>query len=202
MTLVGYADISYSDIMHGQDSIYADSLYTIDWGPGNIDVDPEFEAGPLSDYHLAWGSPCIDAGNPSPEHYDPEDPINPGYALWPAMGTLLNDMGAYGGGGVGYWLAVEEPEDPSLPPETPQLRVFPNPFTTTCTVCFELDEASHVTVDVYDLSGRLVERVFDREAGPGDHAAWLDATGLPAGVYVVRLVSGEASASERCVLLR
>jgi len=200
----GYADISYCDIQGGLDSIYAepDSMSEINWGPGNIDVDPEFEAGPLSDYHLAWGSPCIDAGNPSPEYYDPEDPLNPGYALWPAMGTLLNDMGAYGGGGVGYWLAVDDPEDPSSPPSSARLRVFPNPFTATCTVCFELDEASHVTVDVYDLSGRLVERVFDREAGPGDHAAWLDGSGLPAGGYVVRIVTGEAANTERCVLLR
>ncbi|MGM0628580.1 MAG: T9SS type A sorting domain-containing protein, partial [Candidatus Fermentibacterota bacterium] len=198
-----YAWIEYCNIQGGQDSIYhSDSLTYLSWGPGNTDVDPEFEAGPLSDYHLAWGSPCIDAGNPSPEHYDPEDPLNPGYALWPAMGTLLNDMGAYGGGGVGYWLAVEDPGGPSPPSPGPELRVFPNPFTSSCAVCFELSETGHVTVDVYDLSGRLVERIFDREAGPGDQAVWLDATGLPAGVYVVRIVAQEAANTERCVLLR
>jgi len=47
-----------------------------------------------------------------------------------------------------------------------------------------------------------VERILDREAGPGDHATWLDGFGLPAGVYVVRIVTGEAANTERCVLLR
>ena len=36
--------------------------------------------------------------------FDPEDPNNPGSALWPALGGLRNDMGAYGGpGAVNWW---------------------------------------------------------------------------------------------------
>jgi len=92
-----FASIDYSDIMYGQDSVYIDTYATLDWGPGNIDVDPLFETGPICDYHLSMDSPCIDAGNPDPEYNDPEDPFNPGYALWPAMGYLSNDMGAFGG---------------------------------------------------------------------------------------------------------
>ena len=33
-------------------------------GTGNIDEDPMFADAPNGDYHLALGSPCIDAGNP------------------------------------------------------------------------------------------------------------------------------------------
>jgi len=65
-------------------------------GDGNIDSDPLF-MDPYINFHLQEDSPCIDAGNPDPIYYDPENPNNPGYALYPAMGTIINDMGAYGG---------------------------------------------------------------------------------------------------------
>ena len=80
-----YLSVEYSDIEGGLDSIWADSFSVINWGTGNLDVDPLFEVGPLSAFHLSESSPCIDAGNPAAEYNDPEDPFNPGYALWPAM---------------------------------------------------------------------------------------------------------------------
>ncbi|MBA4386929.1 MAG: hypothetical protein C0404_03045 [Verrucomicrobia bacterium] len=64
------------------------------YGAGNLNVEPAFAD---SYYHLSATSPCIDKGDPDPLRNDPEDPDNPGFALLPARGTLLNDMGAYGG---------------------------------------------------------------------------------------------------------
>lgn len=63
-------------------------------GTGNINSDPLWTGGR---YYLSTGSPCIDAGNDSAVYNDPEDVGNPGQALWPSLGALRNDMGAYGG---------------------------------------------------------------------------------------------------------
>ena len=195
--------IEYSCIQYGQDSIYIGSLATLDWGPGNIDADPLFESGPICDYHLSMSSPCVDAGNPSVEYNDPEDPFNPGYALWPAMGYLRNDMGAFGGGGVGYWLsAEEEQEEEPLFQGTFSLGSFPNPFTSSCTVCFKLDEPSYVDLSVYDLSGRLVEVVSDEYVAAGMHSRHLDGSGLASGVYLIRISAGGVSETRRCVVVR
>ena len=80
----GSLQVEYSDVEGGYNGI------------GNIDLDPVFED--ITNYYLTDGSsPCIDAGNPSALFNDIEDPFNLGYALWPALGTLSNDMGAYGG---------------------------------------------------------------------------------------------------------
>jgi hypothetical protein len=62
-------------------------------GTGNLQSDPVFID---TLYHLASNSPAIDAGNPNALFYDFEDPSNPGYAIWPAMGTIRNDIGGYG----------------------------------------------------------------------------------------------------------
>jgi PKD repeat protein len=65
-------------------------------GDGNIDTDPQFVG---SYFYLAETSPCIDAGEDNVIYHDPEDGSSPGSAQWPALGSLRNDMGAYGGQG-------------------------------------------------------------------------------------------------------
>ena len=64
-------------------------------GIGNIDTDPLF--ADTINYYLSNSSPCIDVGNPNSLFNDVEDPNNLGNPLFPALGTMRNDMGAYGG---------------------------------------------------------------------------------------------------------
>jgi PKD repeat protein len=63
-------------------------------GDGNIDADPKVIGAFL---YLDDISPCIDAGDTSVLINDFESPYNSGTALWPALGNLRGDMGAYGG---------------------------------------------------------------------------------------------------------
>ncbi|MCK4654976.1 MAG: hypothetical protein KAU01_11095, partial [Candidatus Cloacimonetes bacterium] len=97
--------ISYSDIQGGEAGIVTNNS-TVYWLEGNIDEDPLFVGAGEHPYSLLEDSPCIDAGNPDPIFYDPEDPSNPSYALYPAMGTIINDMGAYGGPNAIGWPVV------------------------------------------------------------------------------------------------
>ena len=66
--------ISHCDIQDPDENVICDSDCTIDWGQGNIDIDPHFvKAGYIDnsrnyvegDYHLLEDSPCIDAGDPA-----------------------------------------------------------------------------------------------------------------------------------------
>lgn len=61
---------------------------------GNISISPAF-----SDtlFMLKMISECIDAGSSDPIYNDIEDEISAGSAAFPSRGTLVNDMGAYGG---------------------------------------------------------------------------------------------------------
>jgi parallel beta-helix repeat protein len=85
--------LTYNDAYNNQGSDYSGC----NPGDGSISADPLFVDPGNRDYHLQSGSLAIDAGDPDPAYNDPEDPANPGYALYPAMGTVRNDMGAYGG---------------------------------------------------------------------------------------------------------
>jgi parallel beta-helix repeat protein len=55
--------ISYSDIQGRDDNVVCESGCTIDWGQGNIDINPLFVR--MDDQHLLKDSPCIDAGDPA-----------------------------------------------------------------------------------------------------------------------------------------
>jgi hypothetical protein len=189
-------DIAYCNIQDSTASV--EGSYT--WGPGNIDEDPQFITGFLSEFHLAPGSPCIDAGDPDPSFNDPEDPANPGYALWPALGLLRNDMGAYGGGGAAYWLGIAE--EPAPPFQEVSLDVFPNPFSTIAAVVFQLPESGRVELRVFDIIGRLVDILADGDFSSGTHSLIMSAAGLPAGMYIVRLESSGSSTNRRVILLR
>ena len=96
----GNATLTYTAIEGGFDGIGNEE--------GMITDNPVFED--TNTFYLSPSSPCIDTGNPDPQYNDTEDPSNPGNALFPAMGTLRNDMGAYGGQGSAVILGKTEYE--------------------------------------------------------------------------------------------
>ena len=194
--------IDYSNIQYGEDSMYLGSIAVLEWGSGNIDADPLFETGPICDYHLSMSSPCVDAGNPDPIYSDPEDPFNPGYALWPAMGYLRNDMGAFGGGGVGYWLSVEEEEQASSPVQGLNLVCYPNPSPGAVSIVIPDTFMPNSEILVYDISGKLVRRFSNLDSGV---VQWdcEDGSGIdvPSGVYLIQAISDGVSEITRLVKL-
>jgi len=172
-------------------------------GTGNIDVDPFFLSGLLSDYHLDTDmSLCIDAGNPATAFNDPEDPDNPGYALWPALGSLRNDMGVYGGPGAIYWnesgTGIENTTS-AIQGELPDfLGVFPNPTFNPPVVSFIVAVPSEIEILIFDVSGRL--RDSDRkEYYPGYQQEVLSF--LSPGIYFCRMISGDLTATQRFVVI-
>jgi len=184
------APATYSNVMYG---------YT---GEGNISILPEFVPGPLSSFHLDTPvSPCIDAGNPSPEFYDPED--TPGIALWPALGTVTNDMGAYGGPGAAFWTEgyTSTASSSSAPVSNSclQISMSQNPVDELAVVNLSLLEPAHVKLQIYDASGRTVFSSSNQFAA-GNHA--LSTKTLPAGMYCCRATAGIIGDSVRFVVLR
>ena len=67
---------------------------------------------------------------------------------------------------------------------------------------FTLPEASAVSLIVYDVMGREVERLLDKTLGAGYHEARWDATGLPSGIYLYRIEAGAFAQTRRMTLLK
>lgn len=76
---------------------------------------------------------------------------------------------------------------PNIPFSHAILQNYPNPFNAGTRIPFELNERSHVRLEVVDLQGRIVERLVDRLFAPGRHAIDWTPRELSSGLYLARL---------------
>jgi PKD repeat protein len=114
---------------------------------------------------------------------------------------------AYNGGPVatgtfGIGVPTAAGLDPALPREFALASPFPNPFQGAATFRFALPERSDVSLSVYDVQGRLVQRLLDEKRTPGWHDVRWDARGAANGVYFVKLATPGFSDTKRVLLLR
>ena len=155
---------------------------------------------------LASDSPCVDAGDPNPAFNDEEDPANPGFPLWPAQGSLRNDMGFTGG-------PHAEALDTSwvfVPPwqYTTQPRLFilgdpyPNPFNPVTSVPYALTRPARVRLSVHNLLGQEVAVLVDGVVQAGAHTAQFGTKRLASGTYLVTLEAGGRQETRTITLLR
>lgn len=83
----------------------------------------------------------------------------------------------------------------------------PNPFSDAATIRYSLPYATHVSLKVYDITGRLVSRLVDEDVPPGVHTlCWEGRDKInrrcASGVYFVRLEADKYTASKKIVLLK
>jgi hypothetical protein len=81
-------------------------------------------------------------------------------------------------------------------------RATPNPFNPTTVINFDLMERGYATLEVYDVSGRLVATLVEGELPGGRHAVTWKATDVPSGVYFYRLIVGSFGQTRKMVLLK
>ncbi|MEZ5063469.1 MAG: FlgD immunoglobulin-like domain containing protein [bacterium] len=102
--------------------------------------------------------------------------------------------------------ATDAPNVAALPTGT-ELASHPNPFRAETSIDFAMPAAGPVSVRVYDVSGRLVRDLLDELRPAGRHAiAWdgRDDAGseTAAGIYFLRLETGDGALSRRVTRLR
>jgi hypothetical protein len=79
---------------------------------------------------------------------------------------------------------------------------YPNPFNPTTAIRFEVPEAVHMRLVIYDVTGREVAQIVDGPMDTGTHTVTWDASGLPSGIYFYQLTAGSFVESRQLVLLK
>ena len=75
----------------------------------------------------------------------------------------------------------------SLPGTFALLGNYPNPFNPTTNIKFQIARSSEVTLEVFDVLGRLVSSRSLGVTAPGEHAVDFNASNLASGTYYYRL---------------
>jgi flagellar hook assembly protein FlgD len=84
---------------------------------------------------------------------------------------------------------------------------YPNPFNPSTAITYSLPQSGHCRLVIYDVRGRLIRVLVDRETGAGRYCVlWdgRDEAGRPvgSGVYLYKLTAGEKQEIRRMVLLK
>jgi hypothetical protein len=88
------------------------------------------------------------------------------------------------------------------PPAFAIAKVYPNPASDVLNIALTLPQSGEVTLELYDLSGRLVESESISENAAGQVSLTLNVSGLTSGLYTLRAVQGCEQAIRRVVVSR
>jgi hypothetical protein len=81
-------------------------------------------------------------------------------------------------------------------------RNFPNPFNKLTTISYQLKATSHTTLEIYDITGRLVETLVNEHKEPGVYQVKWNGRDQASGIYFYRIRSREFVDTRKMVLLK
>jgi len=194
--------IAHSDIDGGEEGIETNNNGTANWLAGNIDADPLFVNAEIGDYHLTEDSPCIDAGI---AYFEYEGEVFVDLSEDEYFG-IAPDMGAYEYGMV----AIDEFKiENVIHPGGQECKIsnYPNPFNPETQITFNLPEAEHVNLSVYNLKGQLVKLLADEILPAGNNSLIWNGRNengrkVSSGVYLLRLKSSNEIATKKVMLMK
>ena len=79
---------------------------------------------------------------------------------------------------------------------------YPNPFNPDTRIKFELPGSALVILKVYDILGREVAILVNKEKSPGIYEVQWDASAMPSGVYFYRLQMGNHIKTKMMTLIK
>jgi hypothetical protein len=110
------------------------------------------------------------------------------------QGALMNEYGTIDNNTIAK-LAVNEIvlQSPDIVTSYALEQNYPNPFNPTTTIRYQLPNAGHVMLKVYDMLGREVATLVDEMKEIGFYSVTFDGARLASGTYIARLTaqSGE-----------
>jgi len=168
----------------------------------NLDTDPLFYGGAEFPYNLSDESPCIDAGTLDLPQFILDNMPDVDLAGNPRIVNGKIDMGCY------EWnpsVGTEEHRISNPEHRTPNLKVSPNPFSTTAYISAQWQTAAQVDMEVYNTAGLLVKTLQSGKQLPGSckipwHGTDNNGKYLPSGIYLVVLrVDGKEKESVKVV---
>ena len=82
------------------------------------------------------------------------------------------------------------------------LQNQPNPFHGTTVISYSLPGSAQVTLQVFDITGRLVETLVNKAQEHGSYQVQWNSKDNPSGIYFCRLQTGDFTDTKKMTLLR
>jgi hypothetical protein len=92
--------------------------------------------------------------------------------------------------------------DPNIPDKYFLDAPYPNPFNSKTTLKFGMPQSGPATINIYDILGRKICTLLDKQLPAGNYQATFDASGLASGVYLARLYASDQIFNQKFTLIK
>ena len=82
------------------------------------------------------------------------------------------------------------------------LQNYPNPFNPTTTISYQVPYSNKVILKVYDVLGGELDILVNEVKPNGIHEVTFDASGLPSGLYLYRMIANDQSFTKKMMLAK
>lgn len=79
---------------------------------------------------------------------------------------------------------------------------YPNPFNNSTSFNYSLSKADFIEINIYDLTGKLVEQLFNGEQNRGEYKVRWDAETAASGIYIYQIKTNEFINHKKCLLIK
>ena len=174
--------------LYGDHTVCTNVLYWnsdgIEFKSGNPDTSNIWNADPMfadpthGDFNLMEGSPAIGKA---------DDGGNLGDTRWKVVPNT----------------AVAEEQPASSPRTFALYQNYPNPFNPSTTIGFDIAKPTHVRLAVYDVLGRLVETLLEKDLVAGHYSVnWQATKKTTSGILLYRLEIGDRVFTRKMILMK
>jgi len=80
--------------------------------------------------------------------------------------------------------------------------IYPNPFTTSATIKYQLNTNSHVSIKIFDVTGRQIEELVNDNQFEGFYTAEWKPSYMEKGVYIIKLFINDTMLNSERVILQ
>jgi hypothetical protein len=129
--------------------------------------------------------------------------------LWDADKDEIISLGVHKfleGDGLEYVadgiVVLEATLDAALPDEFYLAQNYPNPFNAVTRLSYGLPEASKVTINVFDVTGRHVTTLVNNELKAGRYTAVWNGRESASGIYIVRMEAANFKSVRKVMLVK
>jgi len=141
---------------------------------------------------------------------DPEDPYISGYYFAPFSPNEFAYSNGYLYSAENASLGIYNLDDALPAMETISIapldfklnQAYPNPFNASTRIGYTLPEKGFVLLNIYDILGRKVTTLINRQQPQGYHTIHFDGNNLSSGTYFYELKSGTNSQAKQMMLLK
>jgi len=82
------------------------------------------------------------------------------------------------------------------------ITCYPNPFTQSTLIDFNLAQSQKVKLDVYNISGKKINTLINQQLETGNHQIKFENNKLQEGVYFIKLVTNNNVLTQKIIFIK